>query len=67
MSEKDNDVWKAAALVIEKHGAESVEYAERRAKEALDADDVPGHGIWLTVAEAIRELLRTARKGDTVN
>ena len=48
MSERDNDVWKAAALVIEKHGAQSVEYAERRAKEALDADDVPGHGIWLS-------------------
>jgi hypothetical protein len=67
MNEKDSDVWKAAALVIEKHGADSVEYAERRAKEALDADDVPGHGIWLAIAEAIRELLRTAGKGDTVN
>jgi hypothetical protein len=67
MSEKDNDVWKAAALVIEKHGADSVDYAEQRAKEALDGDDVAGHGIWLAIGEAIRELLRTAGKGDTVN
>ena len=67
MEQNDRDVWEAASLIIENHGAGSVEYAEARAKEALDKDDVPGHSVWLAIAEAVRELLRTAGKGDTVN
>jgi hypothetical protein len=39
----------------------------RRAKKALDNDDVMGHGMWLTVASAVRELVRPASAEDPVN
>jgi hypothetical protein len=64
---QDRQVWDLAAAVMAKHGDDALDEAERRAKQALDQDDVMGHGIWLQVASAIRELARSAGGRDPVN
>jgi hypothetical protein len=57
----DRDIWKVALLLIETHGAVAPEEAERRARSCLEggqAGDVAHHGIWVTVAQCCRTLLR---------
>jgi hypothetical protein len=64
---QDKQVWELAAAVIGQHGGGALDEAERRAKEALDADDMIGHGIWLAVKATIAELARTPGAGDPMN
>ena len=63
----DAEVWQLAALLVKKFGQNAVNEAQERAKQALDGDDVMGHGMWLTVAWAVRELIRPPRADDPVN
>jgi triphosphoribosyl-dephospho-CoA synthetase len=63
----DKEVWQLAIMLIEKHGADATRFAEEQAQQALDDDDVIGHGAWVTVAEAVKELLRGPHGGGEVN
>jgi triphosphoribosyl-dephospho-CoA synthetase len=63
----DAEVWQLATLLVKKFGPSAVDEAQQRAKQALEADDVMGQGLWLTVAWAVRELVRLARPEDLVN
>jgi hypothetical protein len=67
MDNPEKDVWNAAALMLDKHGADALAEAERRAKEATDNEDVMGYRAWASIAEAIRELVRTADESDRMN
>jgi hypothetical protein len=55
------EVRQFAALLTKKFGQNAVDEAQQRAKEALDADDIMATGTWLTVAWAVREVVRPAR------
>jgi hypothetical protein len=62
----DKEVWQIAASILSHQRKNSVAYAERRAKEALDKDDVLGHAIWLAVKQAVVELTRQREEGEPV-
>jgi hypothetical protein len=64
---QDKEVWELATAVIAKHGAAALGEAERKAKEAFDADDMIGHSVWLSVKEAIEELARSPAGDEPVN
>jgi hypothetical protein len=57
-----------AAILVGRMGAEAMVYAENRAEQALKGNkDVCAWCVWRSVRAAVRELLRTAAQGDTVN
>jgi hypothetical protein len=62
-----NDVWKAAALMLGKHGHHALRVTAERAQEALDKDDAAGHDTWVLIGEAIQELARPADEDDRIN
>jgi hypothetical protein len=51
----DLDVWRAANLLIERHGAEADIEAARLADLMLERGDGPGHLLWLRIKRAIVE------------
>ena len=64
----DRDIWRAAHLVIQRHGAEAALYAARRSDELRTAGDVDGGAIWYQILEAVAEVWRTRpTKGEQVN
>jgi hypothetical protein len=67
MADEDVDTWTLAAALLNKYGLGAFDEAERRAKVALDAEDMMGHGIWLSVAKAVLELTRAAGEEDPMN
>lgn len=58
----DIDIWRAAKLLVDRHGTEAAIHAAMRADTLLDEGDVEGQRIWLRIVKAIEELLRT--RGD---
>ncbi|MGE0256861.1 MAG: hypothetical protein AB7N54_19555 [Alphaproteobacteria bacterium] len=56
------DIWRAAKLLVDRHGSEAPIHAGMRADELLNEGDVEGQRIWLRIVKAIDELLRT--RGD---
>jgi hypothetical protein len=61
----DPDIWHAAALLIQRHGApDAALVAARRADEFLAVGDKKGHVVWKAIVEAVLELLRAAPKED---
>jgi hypothetical protein len=64
---QERDVWALATMLIAKYGQHSIDAAARRAEKALENDDELGHGLWLQVADAVRELARSAEATDLVN
>ncbi len=59
MTIDDIDIYRAAKLLIEKHGDEAAITATKRATEALDAGDVDGYAVWKRVLQAIEQLEST--------
>lgn len=49
----DLDIYRAANLLIERHGADAVIEAARRIDAMLDHDDLDGRQVWLRVRRAI--------------
>ncbi len=54
----DIDIWRAAKLLVDRHGDEAPLHAAMRADELLAEGDVDGQQIWKRILSAIEELLR---------
>ena len=52
----DHDIWRAANLLVRKHGADAELVAARRADEMLERGDRNGQLVWLRIMRAIVEL-----------
>jgi hypothetical protein len=62
------DIWRAAQILIEKHGASAADWARNRQLDMLGQHDILGHAIWGRIAAAIDELQREERRdGEKVN
>jgi hypothetical protein len=51
----DLDIWRAANLLIRRHGSEAEMIAARRADEMLERGDHDGQHLWLRIRPAIAE------------
>ena len=54
----DLDIWRAANLLLKRHGRDAAIVAAQRADELLSAGDLDGQLMWKRIVEAILELLR---------
>jgi triphosphoribosyl-dephospho-CoA synthetase len=53
------DIWRAAHLLVKRHGADAAIVAAQRADELLAQGDLDGQSIWKRIVSAVRELQRT--------
>jgi hypothetical protein len=61
----DPDIWRAAAILMQRHGApDAALVAAQRADEFKAKGDEDGHEIWKAIVEAVLELMRGAPKED---
>jgi hypothetical protein len=64
----DPDIWRAAQLVIKRHGAEAPAFAAQHADELFTEGDHDGAAVWRRIVYAVEELLRMKPKvGERVN
>jgi len=63
----DPDIFRAAKLLIDQHGAEAGLRAAERVDQLLDAGDMIGATAWRRILKAIEDLGRGPRKGERVN
>jgi triphosphoribosyl-dephospho-CoA synthetase len=64
----DLDIWRAAQLLVKRHGPEAAIQAAMRADELLAEGDIDGQRIWLRIVKAIEELQRPKPEpGETIN
>ncbi len=62
------DIWRAAQLLVKRHGADAPIVAAQRADELLEKRDLEGLAVWKRILQAVKELLRTAPKdGEKLN
>ena len=52
----DPDIWRAANLLIDQHGAEAEKVAIRRAEEMNEQNDLGGLLTWIRIRDAIVHL-----------
>lgn len=52
------DIWRAANLLVKRHGPDAEVAAAQRADELLAQGDVEGQRIWKRIVAAVRELQR---------
>jgi hypothetical protein len=52
----DLDIWRAANLLIGRHGDDAEITAASRADDLLDRGDIDGQRVWLRIRAAIAEL-----------
>jgi len=55
---EDKDVWRAAKLLVDRHGDEAPIHAAMQADELLAEGDLEGERVWIQILKAIEELLR---------
>ena len=60
----DIDVWRAARLMIKRHGETAWFEAAQRADAFLEQGDIDGAAIWRRILKAIEELQDTAPRGE---
>jgi len=63
----DPDIFRAAKLLVDRHGSDAAVRAARRSDELQDYGDVVGAMLWREIVEAIGELQRGRREGEAVN
>ncbi len=66
MTLDDIDIYRAAKLLVDKHGDEAAITATKRATELLDAGDVDGYAVWKRVLDAVKELLTDEPPDDAI-
>ena len=59
----DLDIYRAAKLATDQHGADASIQAAMRAHALLDQGDIEGSAVWRAIVRAIKELRRGARVG----
>ena len=68
MSVAEITIWKAARLILQRHGPYAEFTATRRATDAMQNGDAAGLSTWTRVLTAIRELQRLERRdGDPLH
>jgi triphosphoribosyl-dephospho-CoA synthetase len=64
----DPDIWRAAQLIVKRHGAGAPIVAAQRADELFEEGDLDGAAIWKRILHAVQELQRVKPKvGERVN
>jgi len=58
MPVNDPDIWRAAKLVVDRHGEEAPIHAAQRADELMAIGDTEGWEVWKRISRAVDELLR---------
>ena len=58
----DLDIWRAANLLTQRHGADAEIEAAKRADQMLERGDLDGQVVWKRIRRAIVEL-QTPAKG----
>ena len=53
------DIWRAANLLVKRHGADAAAAAAQRADELLAEGDTEGQRVWKRILAAVQELQRT--------
>ncbi len=51
------DIWRAAKLLVDQHGADAPIRAAQRADELLAAGDIEGRAVWRRILAAVKELI----------
>ena len=65
MTVDDIDIFRAAKVLIDKHGDEAEVIAIKGAAKMLDAGDVGGYAVWKRIVDAIKDTQReTPRPGE---
>lgn len=57
----NRDIYRAANVLVRKHGSEATLQAAMRADELLDRGDLDGAAVWRKIVKAVEELLSTER------
>ena len=57
----DQDIFRAARILIDQHGDEAHVYAAMRVDELLERGDLDGQAVWKRIMRAIDELLAKER------
>lgn len=60
----DLDIWRAAGLLIKRHGQDAALVAAQRADELLARGDTEGQTVWKRIARACEELRRGEPRED---
>ena len=64
----DPDVWRAAQLIVKRHGADAAIVAAQRADELFNEGDLDGVAVWKRILHAVQEPQRvTPKVGERVN
>jgi hypothetical protein len=64
----DPDIWRAADLMVTRHGSDAALAPARRADELLAAGDAEDCAVWKRILGAVTELSRTKpAEGELVN
>ena len=64
----DPDIWRAARLIVKRHGADAPIVAAQRADELFNEGDLDGAVVWRRILHAVEELQRVKPKvGERVN
>ena len=58
MTTVELDIWRAANLLLRRHGKDAAIVAAQRAKECMAVGDAHGLDTWKRIAEALLELLK---------
>jgi hypothetical protein len=64
---EDPDIFRAAKLLMDRHGEDAPLRAAQRADELLKARDLDGNAVWCRILAAVKELLRGRREGESLN
>ena len=53
------DIYRSANLLIKQHGEDAARHAAMRADALMEAGDMEGRRVWLSILDAIEDLQRT--------
>lgn len=68
MTISDPDIWRAAQLLVKRHGADARIVAAQHADELFNEGDLDGAAVWKRILQAVEELQRvTPKVGERVN
>lgn len=59
----DLDIFRAANVLIDQHGADAPVEAAMRVDALLDKGDLDGRAVWRRILAAVEEMLRTEPAG----